>query len=114
MGKKYHVNRREFINQFTDMRGHIIAVVEDTADISQDDVNAWKWSQIKLMLGDCDRNIEFAFLLCDAEERENSLHKIRLIAEIVNEVRDAIEIEAALIAERQSVIPLTKSASTVH
>ena len=114
MSKKYHVQRREFLNQFTDMRGHVIALVEDTSDIPQEDAEAWRWGEIKLKLGDCHRNIEFEFCLCSADERENSLHKIRLIAEIVNAVRDAIEIEAVAIAERQSIVPLTKSASIVH
>ena len=114
MSKKYHVDRREFLNQFTDMRGHIIARVEDTSEIPQEDTDAWKWGEIKLKLGDCDRNIEFEFCLCSADERENSLHKIRLMAEIVNAVRDAIEIEAAAIAERELIVPLTKSATTVH
>ena len=114
MSKKYHVKRREFLNQFTDMRGHIIALVEDTSEIPQEDADAWKWSEVKLKLGDCTRNIELDFCLCCAEERENSLHKIRLIAEIVNAVRDAIEIEAASIDERQQVIPLANAASNIH
>lgn len=114
MNKKYHVERREFLNQFNDMRGHIIAVVEDTREIPQDDTESWTWSQIRLMLGDCDRNVSFHFSLSDAESRANSLYKIRLIAEIVNAFRDAIEIEAASIEERQQVIPLANAASNIH
>jgi hypothetical protein len=114
MSKKYHIARREFPNQFTGMRAHIIALVEDTRDISQDESDSWKWSEIKLMLSDCYDDISFEFDLSSAELRENSLHKIRLMAEIINAFREAIELEAESIAERQSFIPLAKAAGTVH
>ena len=114
MSKKFHVQERGFLNQKMDMRAHIIGIVEDTREIPNENENEWKWGLIRLMMSDCFDNISFEFDLSSHEERENSLYKIRKIAEVVIAVRDAIEIEAESIAERQSFVPLAKAASTVH
>jgi hypothetical protein len=70
---------------------------------------------IELTLGDCNRQISYDFNLSSKENRRNSLYKIRRIAAIVNAVRDAIELEAKSIDERQIVkpkaAPKTKSAA---
>jgi len=100
MSKKYHVQRREFLNRLVEMPAYAIAVVEDTREIAIADVDSWKWGEIKLMFSDCYRNISFEFDLSSIAERENSLHKIRLIAEVVNAFKEALEIEAASVEER--------------
>jgi len=96
------------------MPAFAIAIVEDTSEIAMDEVDSWKWGEIKLMFSDCYRNISFEFDLSSIEERENSLQKIRLIAEVVNSFREAIEIEAASVEERLSYLPLTKAAATIQ
>ena len=110
MSKKYHVQERAFLNLEINMRAHIIGIVEDTREIPNEDQDAWKWGMIRLMMSDCYDNISFEFDLSSDEERENSLYKIRKIAEVVIAVRDAIEIEAASIAERQAYLPLAHAA----
>ena len=105
---KYHVRKRIFLNRDLDMRAIAIGIVEDTRDISDDNEDAWKWGTIELTLGDCYRQVSYDFNLSSKENRANSLYKIRRIAEIVNAVRDAIELEAKSIDERKVIKPKEK------
>ena len=90
---RYHVRRREFLNEDTELPAFIIAVVEDTRDLPDDPEDHWKWGTVVLDLADCSRRVSFDFDLNDSSARANSLRKINLIAEVVNEVRDAIAVE---------------------
>ena len=102
---KYHVRKRIFLNRDLDMRAMAIGIVEDTREIPNDNEDGWKWGTIELTLGDCYRQVSYDFNLSSKENRANSLYKIRRIAEIVNAVRDAIELEAKSIDERKIVKP---------
>jgi hypothetical protein len=101
---KYHVRRRLFLNRDSEMPAFVIGVVEDTRDIP-DDVpkQPWKWGTIILDMGDCYRRVSFSFDMETRRDRADSLYKIRRIAEVVNAVRDAIEIEAASVDARPDV-----------
>ena len=90
---RYHVRRREFLNEDPELPAFIIAVVEDTRDLPDDPEDHWKWGTVVLDLADCSRRVSFDFDLNNATSRANSLRKINLIAEVVNEVRDAIAVE---------------------
>ena len=90
---RYHVRRRQFLNEDTELPAFIIAVVEDTRDLPDDPEDHWKWGTVVLDLADCSRRVSFDFDLNDSSARANSLRKINLIAEVVNEVRDAIAVE---------------------
>jgi len=90
---RYHVRRREFLNEDPELPAFIIAVVEDTRDLPDDPEDHWKWGTVVLDLADCSRRVSFDFDLYDSSARANSLRKINLIAEVVNEVRDAIAVE---------------------
>lgn len=90
---RYHVRRREFLNEDPELPAFIIAVVEDTRDLPDDPEDHWKWGTVVLDLADCSRRVSFDFDLNDSSARANSLRKINLIAEVVNEVRDAIAVE---------------------
>ena len=114
MSKKYHVQERTFLNLQTEMRAYIIGVIEDTREIPNMEEDDWKWGQIELKLADCSREVSFDFDLSSKEDRENSLYKIRKIAEVVNAVHQAIETEAESIEERQSFTPKTKAMTAVH
>ena len=114
MSKKYHVQKREFLNQKPDMRAYVMAVVEDTRDIRQECEDEWKWGEITLKLADCVAEISYEFDLSDPFERDNSLYKIRKLAEVINAVRDALEIEAKDIESREAVLPLLKAMTAVH
>jgi hypothetical protein len=114
MSKKYHVRERAFLNIKPEMRAYIMAVVEDTRDLDQAFEDEWKWGEIELKLADCIGEISYEFDLSDPAERENSLYKIRKIAEVVNAVRDALEIEARDIEAREAVKPLYKAMTAVH
>lgn len=112
MSKKYHLRERLFLNLTPEMRAYVIAVVEDTRDIASENENDWKWSRIVLKMADCVDEVSFDFDLSSKEDRENSLHKVRELARIVASFREALEIEAEAIDERQAFIPL--KAAAVH
>ncbi len=102
---RYHVRRREFLNDDPEMPAFIIAVVEDTRDLPDDPEDHWKWGTVVLDLADCSRRVSFDFDLNDSSARANSLRKIKLIAEVVNAVRDAIAVEV----ESRNARPAKKS-----
>ena len=90
---RYHVRRREFLNDDPELPAFIVGVVEDTRDLPDDPEDAWKWGTVVLDLADCSRRVSFDFDLNDSSARANGLRKINLIAEVVNAVRDAIAVE---------------------
>src|SRR6267154_5774518 len=90
---RYHVRRREFLNEDPELPAFIIGVVEDTRDLPDDPEDSWKWGTVVLNLADCYRRVSFDFDLNDPSARTNSLRKINLISEVVNSVRDAIALE---------------------
>jgi hypothetical protein len=98
---KYHVRRRLFLNRDPGLPAFVIGIVEDTRDVPDDDPNqSWRWPTITLMFGDCYRRVSLDFDMETSEERADSLYKIRRLAEVVDAVRDAIELEAASHAKR--------------
>ena len=105
---KYYVRKRIFLNRDLDMRAFAIGIVEDTRSISNDNEDDWKYGEIQLNLGDCYRHVSFDFNMDTKKSRADSLYKIRRIAEIVNAVRDALEIEAKSIENRKIVKPKEK------
>lgn len=98
---KYHVRRRMFLNRDPELPAFVIAVVEDTRGVPDDDpAQSWRWPTIDLSLGDCNRRVSFDFDMETPEGRAAGLYKIRRLAEAVNAVRDALELEAASRAKR--------------
>ncbi|HEY6247724.1 MAG TPA: hypothetical protein VIX17_27535 [Pyrinomonadaceae bacterium] len=87
---RYHVRRREFLNENPEMPAYVIGIVQDTKDMPDEDSEQWKWGTAMLDFGDCSRRVSFDLDMSGPEERANTLHKINLIAEVVNAVRDAI------------------------
>lgn len=100
---KYHVRKRIFLNRDLQMRAFAVAVVEDTRGIPTENENGWQYGAIELTLSDCNRQVSYDFNMDTKESRRDSLYKIRRIAEIVNAVRDALEIEAKSIESRKIV-----------
>jgi hypothetical protein len=90
-----------FLNRDLDMRAFAIGIVEDTSDIPNENEDGWKSGWIELVLADCYRHVSFDFNLRTAEDRADSLYKIRRIAQIVNAVHDAIEAECKSIGGRK-------------
>ncbi len=97
------------------MRAVAIGIVQDTRNIPNSEEKNWEWATIELTLSDCVRSVSYDFNLNTKQDRADSLYKIRRIAAIVNEVKDAIETEAKSIDERKIVKqkerPKAKSAS---
>jgi hypothetical protein len=98
---KYHIKKRCFLNRDFDMTAFVVGIVEDTRDIPIENEESWKWGTIELMLADCNRKVCFSFNMNNHEARADSLYKIRRIAEVVNGVKDALEIEAKSISKRK-------------
>jgi hypothetical protein len=105
---RYHVRRREFLNQYAEMPAYVIGVVQDTSDMP-DEGEHWKWGTAILDFGDCTRRVSFDLDMSGPDERENTLHKINLIAEVVNAVRDAIAREVDSRNARPHVQDLSES-----
>ena len=114
MSKKYHMQERIFLNIDPELRAYVIALVEDTSEIATCNEEAWKHATIELKIADCYSDIALTFDLCDEERRQNSLFKARELARVINAFRDALEIEAESIGERQAFKPLARAASTIH
>ncbi|MBX3243706.1 MAG: hypothetical protein KF685_04480 [Acidobacteria bacterium] len=114
MSKKYHVERREFLNKFTNLRAYIIAVVEDAREKNVSDAGNDEWHEITLKLADCANEIELYFDLSTMEERENSLYKIQTLADVINEFRDAVEREIAVINAGDHIPQKARTAGLVH
>ena len=89
---KYHVRARKFLNRDVEYPAFVIGVVEDTTGIPDTDKNQ-AWTNGDVELDDCYRRVSFDFQMYDKRARRNSLHKINQLAEVINRVRDAIELE---------------------
>jgi hypothetical protein len=89
---KYHIRKRLFLNRYPDMPAYVIAIVEDTRELK--DADDKKRGEIELSLADCNDRISFYFNLNTAEQRRNSLEKIKRLAETIDEFRKALEMEA--------------------
>jgi hypothetical protein len=114
MSKKYHVERREFLNKFSNLRAYVIAIVEDAREKHVCCKDPEEWHEISLRIADCSREIDLYFDLSTVEERENSLYKIRTLVEVMTEFKRAIEIEAEVINARESVPRLARVSAAVH
>jgi len=114
MSKKYHVQRREFLNKYTNWRAYVIATVQDTSEVGSCCEEYTNPSEVFFEIASCHDEIELHFSLATAEDRENSLHKANKLAEVVSAFRDAIEKEISVINERQSTVQHTRAASAVH
>src|SRR5215471_11598751 len=107
---RYHVRRREFLNENPEATAFIIAIVQDTREIPDEHEDAWKWATIQLDLADCYRRVSFDFEMGDEQTRAHSLRKINLIAEVINEVRQAIALEVESRDARPHVQCLSETA----
>lgn len=114
MTKRFHVQERAFLNAKTDMRAYIIAIVEDTRHIHTCCRDHPYYGEIVLKLSDCFDDIALDFDLSTKAERENSLFKIRKIAEVITAFRDALEIEAVAAEDRETVNLHERSMAAVH
>jgi len=114
MGRKYHVQLREFLNKYTTWRAYIIASVEDTSDQPVCCEEHRDGSRVFFEIASCSEQIELHFSLESAHDRENSLHKANKLAEVVNEFRDAIEKEIRTIEDRSTATPHARAGSAVH
>ena len=106
---RYHVRRREFLNENPEMPAYVIGIVQDTTDTPDED-EAWKWGTVMLDFGDCHRRVSFDLDLSGPEERANTLRKINLIAEVVTAVRDGIAKEVESRNARQHVLDHSQAA----
>jgi hypothetical protein len=114
MSKKYHIQKREFLNKFTTWRAYVIASVEDSSDATLCCDEHRTASEVFFEIASCHDEIELHFSLATAEDRENSLYKANKLAEVVTAFRDAMEKEVGIINERQSVQQHARAAAAVH
>ena len=113
MSKKYHVRERAFLNLHPDMRAYIIAIVEDGRE---DHLigDPGEGIEITLKIGDCSDEIQLYFDLETMEERENSLYKIRTLAEVITAFKRAIEMEVEVMNARDCIPRNSRASAAVH
>ena len=117
MSKKYHMRRREFLNLEPSLRAYVIAVVEDEREKNVEVKNKdddYDSVDISLRIADCHNEIWLYFDLNTAEERENSLYKIRTLAEVICEFKRAIELEIEVINAREAIPRHERVSAAVH
>jgi hypothetical protein len=114
MSKKYHVQRREFLNKYSTWRAYVIVAVEDTSDLASCCDEHRNGSEVHFEIASCHDEIELHFSLATAGDRENSLYKANMLAEVVTAFRDAIEKEVGIINERNGTQQHARPASAVH
>lgn len=91
---QYHVRVRKFLNRDPEYPAFVIGVVQDTTGIPDTDAKqSWNEGDIELDIGDCYRRVSLDFRMYDRREHANSLYKINRLAEVINQVRNAIETE---------------------
>lgn len=104
MATKYHVRKRLFLNRAKDMPAYVIGIVEDTSAYDDKDDKCWNYGTIELRISDCVRSVSFDFYMSDRESRSASLYKIRRLASVINEVKEALEREVESIEGREKRI----------
>ncbi len=108
MAVKYHVRKRLFLNRAKDMPAYVIGIVEDTSAYDDKDDKFWNYGTIELRISDCVRSVSFDFYMSDRAARADSLYKIRRLASVINEVKDAIEREVESIEQRTERLKKSK------
>jgi len=94
---KFRFRKRAFLTPVsTGTTSYVLAEVESSED------GAYKWGHYMLTLADCRRKIELEFFLGTTRARQQSLAKIDLLVEILNEFRASLREEARLIADASS------------
>lgn len=89
---------REFLNKpGHHSTGHILAYVEKT------DVNRKYSGSVGFTLADCSRQIDLAFDLDNADDRENSLYKLDLLIKSLQQFRKAFKAECVIQEDREHV-----------
>lgn len=83
--KEVKVNKRSWLNKREDMTGSIAMSLEVEKVPSG---KYWVWSSLEIR--DCRRSITLDFDLNGEENKENSLHKIRVIREYLDELEGFI------------------------
>ena len=114
MSKKYHLRERAFLNLDPEMRAYVIAIVEDTRHIQTCCSEHRYRGEIVLKMADCYEDISLDFDLSNAEQRENSMFKIRKLVEVMMAFRDALELEAESAASRETVNLHERAMAAVH
>lgn len=106
---RYHVRRREFLNHDPAYGEAVIAFVKDTREMSDEEERDCNWGTTQLELSDGLRWISIALEMSNRDERASSLRKISLLAEVINNVRDAIELEVESRDARPHILHLDEA-----
>jgi hypothetical protein len=114
MSKKYHVREKRFLNLDKEELDYIVAVVEDAREKHIDHSGSAECSEISLRIADWRYEIELFFDLETAEQRENSLHKIKTLAEVIDSFKRAIENEIEVMNAGESFQRHVRVSSAVH
>ncbi len=96
----YRVRIRRFLNSVGYHDGaYVLAAVEDSSSYSSDEYGPFV--DIDLTLADCNRIVHFHFDLHTKGARRNSLRKIDLIIDALEQFREALREEARVVEGRE-------------
>jgi hypothetical protein len=84
--------KRVFLNPISVSAPSFVQAVADSSD-----EGTYILGNYVLIIGDCHRNIMLEFALTNEKHRRASLVKVDRLLKVVNEFRDAVHAEAALI-----------------
>ena len=112
--KKYHIREKTFLGVDKDERDYVVAVVEDARERNISRYDPEECGEISLHIGDWRHEVELLFYTETVEERENSLQKIRKLAEVINAFRKAVESEIEVINARRAIARHTRVSSAIH
>ncbi len=92
---------RFYVRQFLNRRGHhagayVLAFVERTEATQDPDVSSY----VKLEVTDCFHRVNLDFPMWTARDRNNSVRKARMLADVLTRFADALEVEAEIARER--------------
>lgn len=115
MSKKYHVQRREFLSPLADWGAYVIAIVEDARERHVGNSDDWNdYQEVNLRISDGTNEVALYFELGSVEERWNTVEMLRVLVEVVEDFKNAVESEVEVINAQEPIPKHERAASAVH
>jgi hypothetical protein len=114
MSKKYHIKRREFLSRSAESFASIIAVAEDSRDEHVKDPECDGYHELNLQISDGRDSIWLGFDVSSLEEREDSLHKLKVLTDVISEFKRAVECEIEVLNAKQFVPQHARISNAIH
>ena len=104
MERKHHINKRTFLLAESGSSEHAVAIVERSGALLELDPDLDWYVTVYLKIASEDSAASFYFDLGTPEARAKSLERIRTLADLVGEFKEALEKEVQEVEERDSEV----------